>query len=526
MKGLLVKHFTAGLILPVSIIALVVISACSGPASTNTTDTGKKYSIIKGTHEYGDFSVSPAGPYTQGTVVTLEPIAAANYVFSEWNLSPAINPEENPAGSGKWTFTIPARDVTVNATFIHKSQIQYTITKGTHANGDFTINPSAPQQQGTPILLLPQPSGDNYKFSSWECTPASVVPQPHTTPGEWYFLMPSANVTINAIFVSDDTPPVTSGTITVTAPVAGATAPKKETSANTGASNFTGILSDITGGLLQDGTAYMRKTAYSFVYTLTPKTGYRFVSTTNITVAGAEKTEYTYIRADSATVTVTFPRTVAWPGTPDAVDLAFGKGAAAVASDQSGYNAPAVASNPFDGTSYLLTDTATTVWQADGTSTAHWLAVDLGAVYDLGTVLVTWGPGDSRLWDGMAAGDIQVASAKPDPDADPAQMDDPYYDPAFYKPFMTAGNYSDYAWTTVGTWKNNDRNSPDVDLVTIGTNTRDRNLPWLNRIDLPAGTKGRYIRVKATDPLTNPPTWTSWPRISMLEVYDKIIAAE
>ena len=95
-------------------------------------------------------------------------------------------------------------------------------------------------------------------------------------------------------------------------------------------------------------------------------------------------------------------------------------------------------------------------------------------------------------------------------------------------PFTTPGNYSDYAWTTVGTWKNPSRADAVTDNKTLVNDrpTEAGYLPWINVIQLDSGARGRYIRVKATAPLANVAnegTWTSWPRISMLEVYTETL---
>ena len=73
----------------------------------------------------------------------------------------------------------------------------YTVTKGNHANCDFTISP-ARAVQGTRILLNPTPDA-TYKFIGFTFDP----PGPTATQaagGEWSFTMPAGNVTVNAEF--------------------------------------------------------------------------------------------------------------------------------------------------------------------------------------------------------------------------------------------------------------------------------------------------------------------------------------
>jgi len=520
-----------------SVVVLLAVSACAEllpeePAPTTT----RTFEITMATIAYGFVNVSPNGPYTQGTLITLEPIPALNYLFSAWQLTPALSPQ--PADNGKWTFSMPNTNVTVNAEFLHRNNYPFAINKGTHDNGDFTITPDTPQKSGTTIILRPVPTNDNYKFDHWDTTPSSLAITESTTLGEWRFTMLSQEVTINAVFVEDTVPMITTGVIVVSSPPAvDETAATVTSPATVDSGNFSAVLSNISGGRLVSGK-YIRKQAYRFEYTLTAETDYRFVSTTQITVQNSSGTVYDNVVytftpgiGDTAKVTVTFPRTIDWPANPAAVDLALGRGSTAVASDQSQYNSGAVPANPFDGTSYLLTDTGTTVWQADGGTTAHWLAVDLGEVKQLGTVVITWGPGNNRLWDGMVAGVVQVADLIPDPE------DDPDYDPDFPLLFMTPGNYSNYGWTTVGIWENPSRDAaaaagkipPASATTTSETRPTDAAyLPWINVIHLDPDTQGRYIRVKATEPLTNgygsnTGTWTTWPRISMMEVYSETV---
>jgi len=521
------KITSNGIIISAVIVLLLFFGTCKGEPEP---DRPSGFNVVKGTSVNGDFSITPTGPQKAGTAITLEPRGAANHLFSEWNLVPDIKPVETPAGSNKWVFNMPPRNVIVNADFLHRDQYPFPLIKGTHTNGNFTINPASTAIYNTPVVLHPTPANDDYKFDSWIVEPNTINILPHMTPGQFYFFMPRSAVTISAKFEHDPTPRIDTGTIAATAPVAGAAAPATGPTAtvDTGSSDFTAVLFEIQGGLFDDGK-YRRKSVYRFVYDLTPKANFRFVSTANITVPGAVDVSYTFNRSDSARVIATFERTIDWPAMPEAKDVALGKGSAAVASNQSQYNPNAVVANVFDGTSYLLSDSATSVWQASGASVAHWVAIDLGAEYDLGTILITWGAGDGRMWDGMAAGVVQVALAKPDPDEDPEQQAD--WGTTYYREFMTAGNYSDYGWTSVGTWENTNRGNADPANITgTGNNTRDSTLPWLNRVDLPAGTKGRYIRVKATDPLdrVSPTegTWTTWPRISLLEVYDRILVGE
>ena len=77
----------------------------------------------------------------------------------------------------------------------------YTVTKGTHANGDFTISPASLVAGGT-VTLDPTPA-DGYMFSAWEILKTSDASATGITVTNKQFEMPAYGVTINATFVAD-----------------------------------------------------------------------------------------------------------------------------------------------------------------------------------------------------------------------------------------------------------------------------------------------------------------------------------
>ncbi|MCL2762420.1 MAG: discoidin domain-containing protein [Treponema sp.] len=199
---------------------------------------------------------------------------------------------------------------------------------------------------------------------------------------------------------------------------------------------------------------------------------------------------------------VTFVYVKAWPqapwGTPD---LAYDKGANAIANGVSSWNPSAVVTRAFDGDN--RDSDAATVWQAPGNlgAQAHWLAVDLGQEYDLGTVRITWGTGTNapnpRVLDIMVNGGIWVASTEPD---------------------MIPNSYEDTGWIRVAGFANIGRGETTGNIAAPGGSWQNERT---NTITIPAGTRGRYVRVKAEDPLNNAAhgAWTEYPRIASMEVY-------
>jgi uncharacterized repeat protein (TIGR02543 family) len=62
----------------------------------------------------GTVSAAPAGPYQEGTVITVQAVAASGYQFSHWTAGAGILANPNASVT---TFTMPGSDVTVTATF-------------------------------------------------------------------------------------------------------------------------------------------------------------------------------------------------------------------------------------------------------------------------------------------------------------------------------------------------------------------------------------------------------------------------
>ena len=62
----------------------------------------------------GTASAAPAGPYQEGTVITLQAVVASGYQFSHWTAGAGVLANHNASVT---TFTMPGSDVTVTATF-------------------------------------------------------------------------------------------------------------------------------------------------------------------------------------------------------------------------------------------------------------------------------------------------------------------------------------------------------------------------------------------------------------------------
>ena len=263
--------FLAGAIALLGIISMLFLMSCPD----KTDPQPKKYSVNKGTHENGDFSISPEKAASGATVI-LTPKPNDGYMFVKWNLTPdSLSAEDN--NDWTWSFTMPSMAVTVDATFAAIPADTFLIFKGTHENGNFITNRTSALADQT-VTLTPQPK-DGYIFGSWSFSPDSIIAT-EGSDGEWSFSMPAANVTVSANFILDTAPKF---------------AINKETPAN---GSFTASLTEAPAGA---------------TITLTPtgNTGYEFDTwtCTPATVVPAPGTngKWTFTMPDSAvTVNATF----------------------------------------------------------------------------------------------------------------------------------------------------------------------------------------------------------------------------
>ena len=162
------------------------------------TGSGATYNITRGTYANGNFSINPTLlKAAEGDTVTLTPIITnVEYVFDSFVTEP--DREITDMGNGSFSFIMPAEDVKVNAIF---NVITYTITKGTHANGDFTIDPAELKAAKGDIITLEPTAESGYYFNSFTVVPAQAITDEGG--GIYTFEMPNAAVTINAAFFKE-----------------------------------------------------------------------------------------------------------------------------------------------------------------------------------------------------------------------------------------------------------------------------------------------------------------------------------
>lgn len=117
-----------------------------------------------------------------------------DHAFTHWTITGV--PGKTTGNPGE-TFDMPAGPVTLTAQWA----ASYGITKGSHTNGDFTIDPTS-AAAGTEITLAATP-GEGYLFGAWEVVKTSDGTDAGVTVTNNKFEMPAFAVTVNATFVTD-----------------------------------------------------------------------------------------------------------------------------------------------------------------------------------------------------------------------------------------------------------------------------------------------------------------------------------
>ncbi len=144
-------------------------------------DAAKKYNVKVVQTTGGVISASPTQA-AAGDKVSVSAVPNNGYVFQKWN---NIVTDQN----GTY-FIMPAYDIEVSAVFAQA----YSLTVTTDGNGSATFSPQNPQP-GQTVTLFATP-GAGYHFKAWSSS--------QVTPGTSnQFVMPQANVTVQALFEKD-----------------------------------------------------------------------------------------------------------------------------------------------------------------------------------------------------------------------------------------------------------------------------------------------------------------------------------
>ena len=159
--------------------------------------TNDDYTISKGTMVGGDVNLSKTTA-NYGEEITLTPVPAPGYNEVTYTVTDA---KGNTISVENGKFTMPAGNVTVNATF---TPIDYTVTVGTVTNGKVTVSQTENVHVADVITLTPAPNS-GYQAVTYTVTYKDADGNDqfiNVTDNK--FNMPPANVTVTATFAGID----------------------------------------------------------------------------------------------------------------------------------------------------------------------------------------------------------------------------------------------------------------------------------------------------------------------------------
>jgi len=195
-----------GIFVLMSVIMLLTFTGCPNETPGGGGTPGTSYSISKGDITgVGNFSISP-GTARRNATITL---TVTEGILLNWDITYDNGTKTLTATQGtpasKWTFSMPADNVTVNAEFTDDPDADlYTVTKGTiTGTGNFSISRTTDVPEGVDITLTVT-SGT---LLSWDISSGigPIVPDTGAA-GVYTFEMPASHVIVNAAFTSGGGP--------------------------------------------------------------------------------------------------------------------------------------------------------------------------------------------------------------------------------------------------------------------------------------------------------------------------------
>lgn len=165
---------------------------------TVTYSVPTKYTVSlagSGTVTGGTISASPTSAVA-GTTISLTATPSAGYVFDSWNVTDA------DAGSVTVTnnqFTMPAKNVTVNATF-NVDNTEYDVVVSDETGGTITASPT--KAKSGEVVTLTAVLDAGYVLDSWivEDENSDAVATTPVTDKQCTFVMPSGDVLVSAVY--------------------------------------------------------------------------------------------------------------------------------------------------------------------------------------------------------------------------------------------------------------------------------------------------------------------------------------
>ncbi|MBR1391295.1 MAG: FecR domain-containing protein [Lachnospiraceae bacterium] len=171
----------------------------------NNTETDT-YTVTADTATGGTVTASPSDA-KEGDVVTLTATPQSGYELDAWSVKDssgnAISVSENSANNTA-TFTMPAGNVSVSATFKEASVTTYRVSTTTATGGTVTTSPSDAKEGDVVTLTATPQSG--YELDAWSVKDSSGnaitvgALSSNGTGSTATFTMPAGNVTVSATF--------------------------------------------------------------------------------------------------------------------------------------------------------------------------------------------------------------------------------------------------------------------------------------------------------------------------------------
>ncbi|MBR6913120.1 MAG: hypothetical protein IKN34_04850, partial [Treponema sp.] len=185
--------------------------------------------------EHGSVSASPTTA-AAGATVTLTATPADGYKLASLTVTNAggasVTTTKDSGDTSKYTFIMPASNVTVSAVFVEESAATYTITiADSIEHGSVSAEPTT-AAAGTTVTLTVT-LADGYELESITVKDANsadvAVTQDASNKSKYTFTMPESDVTVSATFTEEATTlstpltlkALTAGTIVVKDPMSG-----------------------------------------------------------------------------------------------------------------------------------------------------------------------------------------------------------------------------------------------------------------------------------------------------------------
>lgn len=174
-----------------------------GPITIAKAETAYTVSIAQGI-ENGSISVSPTSAIA-GSTITITPNAADGYILANYTIyktEDSTDVTANVSLNGN-TFTMPAYDVTVSATF--EVAQKYTVTIAADIQNGEVISVENEYAEGATVQLMVEPNA-NYGLASWSITKdedesvTEIVPVYNSEDETYEFAMPAYDITVLATF--------------------------------------------------------------------------------------------------------------------------------------------------------------------------------------------------------------------------------------------------------------------------------------------------------------------------------------